>query len=168
MVVWLISENIYIYKLIGKYADRIHDILIWNKPNGTPCGTPNSISNGYEFIILIKKNSKDVIHTNSKFFRNVINLPSNMNLEFNDVHHAVMNKKLADICIKEFTSEGDLVLDPFMGVGTTAISCKQMKRDYVGFEICDVYYKKCLERIENGFVTKDTESFIKNLQGGLF
>lgn len=145
----------YIYKLIGNYADRIHDILIWNKPNGLPCGTPNSISNTYEFILLIKKNPKDVIHTNSKFFRNVINLPNNMNLEFNDVHHAVMNKELADICIQEFTNEGDLVLDPFMGVGTTAVSCKQKKRDYVGFEICDVYYEKCLERIENGFVQKE-------------
>ena len=137
----------YIYKLIGYYADRIHDILVWAKPNGLPCGTPKSISNTYEFIFLIKKNPKDVIHTNSDFFRNVINLPVNNN-EFSNIHHAVMSKSLSDLCIKEFTSEGDLVLDPFMGLGTTALSCLQQNRHYIGFEIYELYYNKCLARVE--------------------
>lgn len=139
-------ENV--YKLIGHYADRIHDIIIWNKPNGLPTPNIGSISNTYEFILLIKKNPKDMIHVHSHNFRNVINEGVNSQNEFAHIHHAVMNKRVSDICINEFSEEGDIVLDPFMGMGTTAMSCIDLKRKYYGFEICEEYYNKCLERIK--------------------
>ena len=42
-------------------------------------------------------------------------------------------------CIEAFTDEGDLVLDPFMGSGTTAVVAKSMNRHYIGFEISADY-----------------------------
>ena len=140
-------ENV--YKLIGHYADRIHDDIIWYKPNGLPCRNQGSISNTYEHILLIKKNPKDMIHVHSHDFRNVITtIGVNSQNEFADIHHVVMNKKLADVCINEFTNEGDFVIDPFMGMGTTAMSCIDLKRDYFGFEICEDYYKTCNDRLK--------------------
>ena len=41
--------------------------------------------------------------------------------------------------LKHSTNEGDMVLDPFMGSGTTAVACKMMKRNFIGFEIVPEY-----------------------------
>ena len=145
-----------VYKLIGHYADRIHEDVIWYKTNGLPCRNEGSISNTYEHILLIKKNPKDMIHVKSHCFRNVIDtIGVNSNNEFADIHHATMNKKLSDLCIYEFTDVGDFVIDPFMGMGTTAMSCIDLKRDYYGFEICEEYYNKCLERLRNRNMLND-------------
>ena len=43
---------------------------------------------------------------------------------------------------------GGVILDPFMGSGTTAIACIKEKRHYIGFELNEEYYRKSLERIE--------------------
>lgn len=139
-------ENV--YKLIGHYAELIHDDIIWYKTNGLPCPNEGSISNTYEHILLIKKNKNDKIKVHTNGFRNVITkIGVNSSNDYADVHHAVMNKKLADVCISEFTDEGDFVLDPFMGMGTTAMSCKDFKRDYYGFEICKEYYTLAINRL---------------------
>ena len=45
--------------------------------------------------------------------------------------------------------ENDLVLDPFMGSGTTAIACMNTERNFIGFELDKTYYEKSLERIKN-------------------
>ena len=46
------------------------------------------------------------------------------------------------------SNNGDLILDPFMGSASTAISCKILNRNYIGCELDDNYYKICLERLE--------------------
>jgi DNA modification methylase len=47
------------------------------------------------------------------------------------------------------TQEGDLVLDPFMGSGTTAVMAKELNRKWMGFEIDDNYSKIVEERLSN-------------------
>ena len=136
-----------VYKLIGHYADRIHDIIMWYKPNGVPCGTPNKISNRYEFLLILKCDGVKGVSVNSKFSTNVYVNPTNSNREFSDIHRAVMSKSFADKVIEEFTQVGDVVLDPFMGCGTTAVSCVERGRKYVGFEIVQEYVDAANERI---------------------
>lgn len=46
------------------------------------------------------------------------------------------------------TKEGDTVLDPFMGSGTTAIACIKEKRNFIGFELNKEYYDKACKRIK--------------------
>ena len=62
-------------------------------------------------------------------------------------HIAVMPTEIADIVLQSV--EGDVVLDPFMGSGTTAIACLNAGRQYIGFELDETYHKLSLERIEN-------------------
>ena len=45
------------------------------------------------------------------------------------------------------TKEGDTILDPFLGSGTTAVACKQLKRNYIGIEISEKYCKIAEERL---------------------
>lgn len=59
-----------------------------------------------------------------------------------------MRKEIADWFIERFTKENDIVLDPFFGTGTTAISCIEQNRRYIGFELIEEYYKLALERIK--------------------
>jgi DNA modification methylase len=49
--------------------------------------------------------------------------------------------------IEQYTKEGDTVLDPFVGSGTTAVACQQMRRDFIAIEIDPEYAKIATERI---------------------
>ena len=49
--------------------------------------------------------------------------------------------------IERLTQKGDVVLDPFMGSGTTAIACINGERSYIGFELDEKYFELANERI---------------------
>ena len=70
-------------------------------------------------------------------------------VSFNDKtgHPAVFPEKLAEDHIRSWSCEGDLVLDPFMGSGTTAKMALLNNRNYIGFELNKDYYEKSLERV---------------------
>lgn len=70
-------------------------------------------------------------------------------VSFNDKtgHPAVFPEKLAEDNILSWSCEGDLVLDPFMGSGTTAKMAMLNNRNYIGFELNKDYYEKSLERV---------------------
>jgi len=61
-------------------------------------------------------------------------------------------EKRLDVClnlINAFSKENNVVLDLFSGSGVIPLSCKQLKRDFIGFEIDKEYYNKSLEKICN-------------------
>lgn len=64
-------------------------------------------------------------------------------------HPCPVPVKLMERIILLTTNEGDTVMDPFMGSGTTAIACINTNRNYIGFEIDKKYYDMALERIRN-------------------
>ena len=49
--------------------------------------------------------------------------------------------------IRLLTAQGDTVLDPFMGVGTTGVACKRLGRPFVGAELTEAFYRTACERI---------------------
>lgn len=65
----------------------------------------------------------------------------------NDIHEAMFPEELAERVIRLYTDEGDTVLDPFMGSGTTAVSAIKHNRNYIGFEKEKKYVTKSLARI---------------------
>ena len=64
-------------------------------------------------------------------------------------HPAIFPEKLAEDHILSWSNEGDLVLDCFMGSGTTGKMCKLLNRNFIGIEISDEYFKIAKERINN-------------------
>lgn len=64
-------------------------------------------------------------------------------------HPAVFPLQLATDHILSWSNEGDVVLDPFMGSGTTAVACIKNNRKYIGFEISAQYCDIAQERIES-------------------
>lgn len=73
------------------------------------------------------------------------------NVGFNDKivkHPAVFPEQLAEDCILSWSVEGDLILDPFMGSGTTAKMAILNNRNYIGFEVNTEYYNGTLIRLD--------------------
>ena len=69
-------------------------------------------------------------------YRQVWDIPS---VRANNVHPAMFPLELAKRVIRLYTDEGETVLDPFMGSGTTAIAAIETKRHYIGIEKCEKY-----------------------------
>lgn len=63
-------------------------------------------------------------------------------------HSAAFPITLPSWFIKLFTQEGDVVLDPFMGVGTTALACINLRRKYIGIELKKEYYELSIQATE--------------------
>lgn len=63
-------------------------------------------------------------------------------------HPAVFPKLLARDQITSWSNEGDIVLDPFIGSGTTAIVARALGRKFIGFEISDKYVKLANKRLQ--------------------
>ena len=64
------------------------------------------------------------------------------------IHSTQKPIKLIERLIIASTNEGMLVLDPFMGSGSTAVAARKLKRDFIGFEIDKKYHKHSLERLK--------------------
>ena len=56
---------------------------------------------------------------------------------------------LLEHLIKYFTNEGDTILDPTMGSGSTGVACKNLKRNFIGIEIDKEIYDYAVERLKN-------------------
>jgi len=55
---------------------------------------------------------------------------------------------LVEYLVKTYSNEGELILDPFMGNGTTGIACKNLERDFIGVELDAEYFEMAQQRIE--------------------
>ena len=62
-------------------------------------------------------------------------------------HPAMFSEDLAKDMIISWSNENDVVLDPFMGSGTSGVVAKEINRNFIGIEIVDEYYKIAKERI---------------------
>lgn len=63
-------------------------------------------------------------------------------------HPAIFPEKLAQDNILSWSNPGDVVLDCFMGSGTTGKMCKILNRDFIGIEIDKEYYRIAQKRIQ--------------------
>ena len=67
----------------------------------------------------------------------------------NEIHPAPFPKELVRRAVKMFSWKGAVVLDPFMGSGTTAVVCKRLQRKFIGFDISPKYVDYARRRVAN-------------------
>lgn len=139
-----------VYKFIGDFYNKIKGIVIWGKYNPQPNSNYRktddtySVTNAYEFFFVLNDDPSEF-----RANRNVNNLIlTNVNSEHFEGHGAVMKYSVAEEFILNFTKENDLVFDPFMGCGTTALACIQNKRNYYGTELIQEYKDIAENRIQ--------------------
>lgn len=148
LVFWNIQTNYYnrsdVYKLFGEYAHRIREVFVWEKTNPLPA-SGYSITNSLEYFICLSDSEHKVL-SNKTYTKNIISTSVNSNMPKN--HKAVMKQEVSDHFIGLFTKESESVLDPFMGIGTTGVSCKKLNRAFHGIEMVSDYFNTAKVRIE--------------------
>lgn len=82
-------------------------------------------------------------------------------------HSAVFPKELPGWFIKLFTKPGDIILDPFIGSGTTAIACIELDRHYIGIESHDDYFKLARQQVKEAEGQRKKQIMIKPLPLGM-
>jgi len=105
------------------------------------------------------KNVSNWLNRDKAYPTNVLHLATECN---NKNHSAAFPEELPEWFIKLFTQEGDTVLDPFMGSGTSVIVANRMKRHAIGIEILPDYFRMVKEQVQPAVVVSLNEAKTKN------
>jgi len=123
--------------------------IIWNKPNPMPESVRDRCTKSHEYVFLLSKNQNyyfdvDAIKEETRRKRSVWNIKTK---PYKGSHFAVFPPDLVELCIKAGSKKNDIILDPFMGSGTTAMVSKSLGRYYLGCELHQEYGKLIEDRI---------------------
>jgi site-specific DNA-methyltransferase (adenine-specific) len=78
----------------------------------------------------------------------LVSKPSKKEKGFSNIHISVKPLTLIEHLLRIFTKEGSMVIDPFLGSGTTAVACQRTKRKCLGIERESEYIKICFQRLD--------------------
>lgn len=117
--------------------------VVYQKKNPSPMNGKIVYLSGVELAIWFKKSGAKTFNAFCK--NTVFKYP----IGKRDIHPTQKNPDLFRELIIDNTNKGDLVFDPCIGSGTTAIVCMEMKRNYLGFELKEEYFKAAQKRIED-------------------
>ncbi len=144
------------YNLLGQWHqayDPVFDtfqFIVWHKTNPPPKLRRAGFLNSCELIICAWNKGHTWNFTKQKDMHNFIESPICMGKERvkNPVHPTQKPIKVLSRLIRLATNPGDLVFDPFMGVGSTGVAALQLHRQFLGIEIDPLYFKAADKRIE--------------------
>ena len=125
------------FKIIGDFHKDIKDVIIWDKGFGQPAMHEKVLNSSYEILLILEDDKKaGRVINNSKFKRGELQniLRIGRGKKISNIHSACFPEELAETIIKNFSNEGDTVLDPFAGSGTTGLSAKNLNRNYILIE----------------------------------
>lgn len=146
--IWCSQKQLPIfYKYFVEKKKCNWNLLCWHKTNPTPtCG--NKYLTDTEFCLFFREKGVKVYgeYATKKTF-----YVSTKNLEDKKLYNHPTIKPLEVIqnIIINSSNEGDIVLDPFLGSGTTAVASKMLNRKYIGFEINKDYFEIAQKRIDD-------------------
>lgn len=158
-----------IYKcgyLLQKLGCRIINDIAWFKPNGAPALAGRNFTASHETILWASKGKKakhvfnysisknwdvenDKLYSKGKQMRSVWSIPSTPKREKLEGNHPTQKplellKRLVAMC----TNEGDTVLDPFCGSGTTGVACVLLNRNFIGIDLDQGYLDLSAKRMK--------------------
>ncbi|MGZ9431731.1 DNA (cytosine-5-)-methyltransferase [Mycoplasma sp. CB776] len=140
----------FIIKELENSKIEVKDVLVWQKSNPMPRNINRRYVQDMEFAIWgVKQKAKWIFNKPKEkpYLRSLFEFPIVSGKEKVD-HPTQKSLKLMEEIIKIHTNEGDLILDPFMGSGTTGVAALKLKRNFIGIEKDEKYFKITKERIE--------------------
>lgn len=149
LFVWCSIKQVYplLKTFVGKYKCK-YTILCWHKSNALPTYANKYLSDT-EYCLYLHKGKgmcKPQCYEDAKtWWLNPINHKDKKLYG----HPTIKPLYMIEQIVKNCSREGDLVLDCFMGSGTTGVACRKLGRRFVGIEILEEYYKLSKKRIRN-------------------
>ena len=158
-IIFCAWQNIDKFKIELEKKFTIKNILVWNKDW---FGMGNNYRPNYELILLCCKTN---ITTKSKNKSNILTYrripPQKLK------HSCEKPVGLLEDLIYELTDENDIVLDSFMGSGSTGVACLNTNRRFIGIELDEKYFTIAYTRLENP-LPEQKKYKISNKQKTLF
>lgn len=121
----------------------VHNLLIWEKNNCTPS---QWYMKNCEYVIFCRKGKAKYINNIGTKTVHKFDNPKNK------VHPTEKPTELMEMYIKNSSNSGDIVLDPFMGSGTTGVAAANTGRKFIGVEADEKYFEIAKGRILKGTV----------------
>lgn len=135
---------------------KIINIVVWHKSDPPPLIYKNKFKFSYELIIWAKKDGKhtfnydDMFSVDGEEMQDVWTIPAvGMSEKKFGYHPTQKPEALLQRIIKACSNEGDIVLDPFSGSGTTCYVAKRLNRKYIGIEKDKEFFNISKRRIDS-------------------
>ncbi len=156
------------YNLIGKWHEAFDhqfdtfQFMVWHKTNPVPKIFKAGFLNSCELIVCCWNKKHIWNFISQKEMHNFIESPICMgNERLKEPNHPTQKPiKVLKKIIEIASIEGQVIFDPFMGVGSTGVAALQMDREFIGFELEQNYFDAAKKRIENE--STQTSLFSKN------
>lgn len=135
------------------------EILTWHKTNPIPTCNNKYLSDT-EYCLLFREEGTYIggnMKSKGKYFESISESegggfwisPINTTDKSKFAHPTIKPLEFVSNHILNSTNENDIVLDPFMGSGTTAVACKNLERNFIGLEISERWHKIACDRLNN-------------------
>lgn len=131
---------------------EVKDMIRWKKTNAMPRNRDRRFITDYEIAVwAIKKGGKWTFNRLSETYEipEIVGGITPRSEKINGGHPTQKPIYVMEWLIKRLTNEGDTILDPFMGSGTTGIAAKNLNRNFIGIELDNNYYNMACDRISN-------------------
>jgi len=129
--------------------------IIWNKPNCQPESVKDRPTRSHEYVFLFSKSEHYFYDPNAVRGPNDRNLRTVWDIKtkpYPGAHFATFPTTLAEPCVVTSSTPGDMILDPFIGSGTTGLVALQKHRRFVGIELNPEYLKIAEERLNGEII----------------
>ncbi len=170
--IWIIGSYHNIFRVGAKIQDLgfwILNDVIWNKNNPMPNFRGTRFTNAHETLIWASKNknSKYTFNYQSlKCFNDDLQMRSTWNFPIcngkerlkkngKKIHSTQKPESLIHRILLASSNKKDLILDPFLGSGTTAVVSKKLGRFYCGIEKDKIYFNAAIKRINDTIQIED-------------
>ncbi len=147
LYVWCNHKQIPMY--IDYFVNKLNcsfDILIWNKTNAMPLFN-NKYLTDKEYCLYFRKGGY-CNPSNYEQAKTVFYQPINSKDKKQYGHPTIKPLNIIKNLILNSSYEGDIILDPFMGSGTTPVACVETNRHYIGFELEPKYFDIACKRLD--------------------
>lgn len=144
MLMFWSQQKLYLLEKLNIKFNRKR-MIIWNMPNA-PIHNQDGLIFTWQPIILFEKDKIKTINNGGSYISADV-LIHNFKEKERLGHPTIKPLELIKQLIEKYTNEGDNVLDCFIGSGTTAVACKILKRNFIGFELENEYIRIAEKRL---------------------
>ena len=148
--IYLWCNKIQIPEYFKFYVDKHKckfDIICWHKTNALPTYSNKYLSDT-EYLLYFRKGKGKCFPKSYEDAKTYYIAPINHKDKEKYKHPTIKPLDITRKLIKNSSNENDVVLDPFMGSGTTGVACKELHRNFIGIELDKTYFEIAKKRIE--------------------